>query len=244
MNRFDAFSKLQRDEYGLLPTINYSFKDDDGSIDWQKLIDPQDFVPNSKYFEKRKLPVPETAEGLPDNQKFVLLRGFKRLSVIRGFTSLRYIPIGYSPEEVVISCEITWIGNIETNMEPVLYSSIGNASLKNTPSEEFSKFLGPLAENKGFVKCVRSFLQIPVYGQDEFCLEDKGKKEEFGLTSNLSPTSPQFVLIKRMQEKGISFEQLKKQLCNKHFTVEQIAPWQSEADISASHAIKIIKLLT
>lgn len=217
-------------------------------INWAKLIDPKYIVPNRSLFEKRNKPVPDSIEGLEDNEKLVLLAGYKKLADLRGYTSLKYIPIGYSSEEVVLSCEIFWKGNKETGMQPVLYSSIGNASIKNTDGI-FSTFLSAIAENRAFAKCVRKFLNIPILGQDELAPENKSKSENgfsTNLPNNLSPTSPHAVLIKRLQEKGKTFEQLKKHLITKQnhlFESNEVEKWDSEIDVPVSDVITILGVL-
>ena len=46
------------------------------------------------------------------------------------------------------------------------FSAIGDASPNNT--ESFARFyLGPIAENRAFVRCVRNFLKINVVAQEE-----------------------------------------------------------------------------
>jgi hypothetical protein len=235
----NQLNKVVRDEYGLLENVNYPFKEDN-RIDWAKLIEPQYFVPNVRHFEDKGQPVPKSAKGLADNQKVVLLMGYKKLSILRGFSSLKYTPLGYSGEEVVVSCEIDWLPNLETGMLPITYSSIGNASLRNVTDETFAKFLGPLAENRAFIKCVRTFLSIPIYGFDEFAKKDEKKDETPNLPSNISPTSPHAVLIKRMQEKNLTFEQLKEQV------KESITPkenWDSIENIPTADAINLISLI-
>jgi hypothetical protein len=238
-------NKVNRDQYGLLLSVEYPFKED-GKIDWAKLIEPQYFVPNVRYFEDRGQPVPKSAKGLSDNQKVVLLMGYKKLSNLRGFSSLKYIPIGYSGDEVVVSCEIDWLPNFETGMKPITYSSIGNASLRNVTDDTFSKFLGPLAENRAFIKNVRSFLSIPIYGFDEFAKKDDKRDEATQLPSNISPTSPHAVLIKRMQERGMTFEQLKERLSESNLSPvspDIMSLWSSEIDIPTSDTINIISWL-
>ena len=77
-------------------------------------------------------------------------------------TNVRYEVTSPSPAYVVATCSIDWIPNYETEDRAVTFSAIGDASPHNTQS--FAKFfLGPIAENRAFVRCVRNFLKINIY---------------------------------------------------------------------------------
>jgi hypothetical protein len=215
---------------------------------WSELIEPQYFVVNEKYFKDKNLPVPSSAEGLSDREKLVTLMGYRKLAFLRGFSSVKYFPIGYSSEETVVSCEITWAPHEQTNNLPITYSAIGNASVYNT-DPFFSKFLGAMAENRAFVRCVRSFLNIPIYGQDEMAPVEKGKNGNdnsppVSSPSNLSPTDPRAILTQRLADKGKTFAQLKNGLLKTNkYTVEVLNTWNSETDVPLSEAVTILQFI-
>lgn len=217
------------------------------SVAWSELIEPQHFVVNEKYFKDKGLPVPSSTEGLSDREKLVTLMGYRKLAFLRGFSSVKYFPIGYSSEETVVSCEIAWAPHEQTNNLPVVYSAIGNASIYNTDSF-FSKFLGAMAENRSFVRCVREFLNIPIYGQDEIAPMEKSKNgndhQEVSLPSNLSPTDPRAILAQRLADKGRTFAQLKNRLFKEsRYTQEVLSKWNSETDIPLAEAVAILQFI-
>lgn len=235
---------LSFDEKGLRRNLSYTFNDN-GTIDWSRLIESKYIVPNRTLFEKRNKEVPISTEGLDDKEKLVLLAGYKNLLFLRGYRSVEYFPIGFNNEEVSVSCRIVFRGNLETGMEDVVYSSIGNASLKNTDGI-FAKFLSPIAENRSLIRCVRNFLNIPILGQDELGPEEKRSNgESFSILKNVSPTHPHSVLARRLQEKNKTWDQLKTYLIGScGYKTEQINSWSILTDIPVKEIPKILGILS
>ena len=100
----------------------------------------------------------------------------------------------------------------------MVFSAVGDASPNNT--HNFAKyFLGPIAENRAFVRCVRIFLRINIVAKDELPPE---KNSTIGGPSILFETeentsSPAYFLKKIMKEKGVEFDQLKRKLIKENF---------------------------
>ena len=82
----------KRNEHGLLESVDYEFNKD-GSVNWRAMINSEHLYPNKEHFEMRKMPVPESIEGLEDNQLLIKLGGIKELLKLRGVKS-----VGYSVE--------------------------------------------------------------------------------------------------------------------------------------------------
>lgn len=201
----ENIKQITRNELGLVEGINYVI-DENGFVDWRKMIEPKYLVPNKQYFEKIGKPVPKTIEGLEDKELLILLGGIKKLAQLRGFTYLNYSVTSPSPDYVVSVCSMSFIGNFETENKIINFSAIGDASAQNTNS--FGRFfLGPIAENRSFVRCVRNFLRINIIGQDEVSpttpFEEEVPKQVTGATE---------LLEKLMVEKGVSFEKIKNKL--------------------------------
>ena len=153
------FAVLKRSDGGLIDGTDYVFNDDN-TIDWRAMVKTEHLVPDRNKTSETDV------TKLPDTQLIILLGGIKELAQIRGYTSVRYDVKCPSPEYVVATCTIDWIPNYETEGQAVTFSAIGDASLNNTNS--FAKnFLGPIAENRAFVRCVRSFLKINIVGKEE-----------------------------------------------------------------------------
>ena len=194
---------VDRDDSGLItqPEINYVFNDD-GTVDWRKMVKEEFLVANKQRTQETDV------TKLEDYQLIILLGGIKELAQIRGYTNVRYDVVSPSPDYVVATCSIDWIPNYETEGRPVTFSAIGDASPSNTQS--FAKFfLGPIAENRAFVRCVRNFLKINIVGQDELgqakiAVDPQDQPE--------TQASPVALLKNTMKEKGVTFDKLKARL--------------------------------
>lgn len=202
---------IQRNDYGLIcnDSVNYVY-DENGFIDWRKMISPKYLVPNRQLFEKNGKKVPTSIVGLDDKELLILLAGIKELAQIRGFTNVQYNVVSSSPEHVIATCSITWIPNYETEAREVTFSAIGDASTANTNS--FGKmYLAPIAENRAFVRAVRSFLKISIVGQDEVNLPI------IGGASNPNTKMVTSALAEVMNQHEVTFEMIKKKLVEEKF---------------------------
>jgi hypothetical protein len=162
---------LKRNEYGLIEGVEYKF-DSQGFISWREMIDPKFLYPNKDWFEREKLPVPESIEGLEDNQLLIQLGGIKELARLRGYVSVEHSSTTINREYVTDKCGILWKGNYETDGEDILFEDVANASVDNC-SGFGSNFLETIAANRSFVRAVRNFLNIHIVGADEI---SKSKK--------------------------------------------------------------------
>jgi hypothetical protein len=198
----DTDSKqIKRDDDGLIKGLDYVFNED-GLIDWRKMVKKEFLVANRDRTNESDV------TKLEDNKLLILLGGIKELAQIRGYTNVQYSVQTPSSDYVVATCSITWIPNFETEGREVTFSAIGDASPDNTKS--FARFfLGPIAENRAFVRCVRNFLKINIVGQDEIG-ESKLVASESNKKENL--TDPCSILEALMTKKGVSFEKIKEKL--------------------------------
>ncbi len=196
-----------RNQYGLIcdDFVAYSYAEN-GMVDWRKMVKPEYLVPHKQVFEKTGKPIPTSIEGLTDKELLILLGGIKELASIRGFTGITYKVVSPTPDYVVAVCQIDWIPNYETEHRAVTSSGIGDASPRNVTG--FGKnYLGPFAENRAFVRCVRQFLRINVVSQEEIDTLAEEAAED-GVTSLLKEAIEKykipFELIKtRLVEEGI-----------------------------------------
>jgi len=198
---------ITRNKFGLIDngSVKYIYNQE-GLIDWRKMINTKFLVPNKQNFEKYNKPVPKTIEGLEDKDLVILLGGIKELAQIRGFKSVRYLIHSPSPDYVIATCSINWIPNFETENNPVVFSALGDASPINTTS--FGRnYLGPIAENRAFVRAVRNFLKINIVSQEEIG----------GAASQETPDASSSLLKDIMTQNGISFEKIKSKLIEEKF---------------------------
>lgn len=240
----DKISKWKRDEYGLLPDVEYIFTED-SRIDWRAMIKPEYLVVNRQWFTERNQEVPSSIEGLKDNQLLILLAGIKDLARLRGYNSVKHT-VQPESDKVTVSTGISWIGNFETNNQPVYFESLGDASVYNV-NGIYNNFLASMAENRGFVRAVRNFLGINIAGQDEVAQGLKNRQEE---QTQQNSQATQNSVVKSAYEKlagllikeEITFEQLKNRLQKEEIiTAEESASITSIELIPSEKILDIIK---
>lgn len=208
---------FKRNEFGLIddPSISYVFNED-GTVNWRKMIKPEFLVPNKERFEKAGKPIPKSIEGLEDRELIILLGGIKDLAKIRGYSKVYHDVKSPAGDYVVSVCSIEWIPNYETEGRAIIFSSIGDASVYNTNS--FGKnFLAAIAENRAFVRSVRNFLQINIVSQEELGANGSAPQQEPETDTASS------ALKDIMSAYGVTFEKLKATLIkDKHEGAENV----------------------
>jgi hypothetical protein len=243
--------KYKRNEYGLIESQSYVFNDD-GSINWRKMIKDEFLYPNKGWFDARKKEVPSSVDGLKDNQLLIMLGGIKELAKLRGFNSVSYEINHVTENYVVAKCRICWMTNYENGDEfDIVYEDVANATLANT--DDFcAKFLETIACNRAFVRCVRNFLGIHIVGADEI---DKSKNsynesvESSAYDSSVVPVTPTGILEKTLREKhGVTdFEGFKTILrdlwASEKYRYAGVKDWKSFEDIPAKEARILLPLI-
>jgi len=238
----------KRNEHGLLESVEYIFNED-GSVNWRAMINPEHLYPNKDWFEMRKMPVPDSIEGLDDSQLLIKLGGIKELAKLRGINSVSYVVEESSDERSVVRCLVDFISNYETVDEQgigsVHFSSIANATIHNTNGFA-AKFLECIAENRAFVRAVRNFLGIHIVGADEIDSSKNKSPIEVPTSSTAKDISPQGIL---KEKAGKSFEDFMDEL-RKWYKEEKykndpevIKTWKNYKDIPAKECRKLLKLI-
>jgi hypothetical protein len=226
---------FSRDEYGLLECVNYIFNEDN-TINWRGMINKEYLVPNRDTFKNQKDVNLKELDvlTLQDNQLLILLAGIKELAQIRGYKNVRYDVIQAQPDYVAVKCTIDWLSNYETSNQEVSFSALADAHLDNT--KDFAKnFLMAIAENRAFIRAVRSFLKINIVGNDEM---GKTTPIDTEVESSLIATQPIALLQKTMEEYKVSFEQIKERAVQKK--MEGADAWVNIKDISPLSMFTII----
>jgi len=224
---------ITRDKNGLITKgdVEYVFTED-GLIDWRKMIKSEYLVPNRQRTKETDV------SKLSDNQLIILLGGIKELAQIRGYTNVGYTVTSPSPDYVVATCSIDWIPSYETEGQAVTFSAIGDASPQNT--KDFARyFLGPIAENRAFVRCVRNFLRINIVSQEELGNAQLDTSSEAEDSDNA--TDPRHVLEKLMKSKGITFEIIKSKLVKEDY--DKAENFNSILDIPKIKTFELIERL-
>jgi hypothetical protein len=224
---------VKRNPHGLIEDVDYIFNED-GFIDWRAMLKEKWLYPNPS----KNLHTTDVSQ-LEDRDLCVLLGGFKELAQIRGYTNVKYFLSSPSSDYVLASCEITWVPNYETEGSEVVFSSVGDAGPHNTHGFGQS-FLGPIAENRAFVRCVRNFLKINVVAQDEIAVNPTAPKpmQKVVGEASIDVSDPKALLAKLMSEKGITFDHIKKKL-----EKENYANSESFSTVNDIPNIKIFELL-
>jgi hypothetical protein len=228
-------TQFKRDSNGLLECVEYTFNPDN-TINWRAMINKEHLVPNRDAFKNQKdVNLKEIdVSTLADNQLLILLAGIKELAQIRGYTNVSYDVIQAQPDYVAVKCTINWSPNYETGMEAISFSALADAHLDNT--KDFAKnFLMAIAENRAFIRTVRSFLKINIVGNDEM---GKTTHVDAEIEPNTMITQPVALLQKTMEEHGISFEQVKERAIQKK--MDGAENWSKIEDISPLSMFTII----
>ncbi len=241
----NALVRIKRDKDGLItePKVEYSF-DENGFIDWRKMLNDEWLYPNPT-----KYPASADVSKLKDSDLCVLLQGYKELAQVRGYTDVTYDVTSPSADYVIATCTITWKPNYETENEAVIFSAIGDASPANTNGFG-ALYLGPMAENRAFVRCVRNFLKIGIVGRDELAPVNSGapkvatSHQADAMKESVSSADPHAVLSSLMNEKGVTFELLIKRLKDEGYAkAEKIATVQQIPKIKTFELIERIKTI-
>lgn len=219
---------------GLIVGKTYVFKPD-GRIDWRALVDKKYLYIANEYKDRvvreQCKPLDQIdVLSVKDDWLRIRVGGLNELAHMRGVMSCTYPHFLSRDGYAAVSCEITFIGNVETNMYPETWSSTASATLRSV-DKQFTPYLETFAENRAFIRCVKRALQINILSDIEIGGEGKGSQngvsdgndnENTSQQSSDTPSSPPqgFEARHRLQElcaappapmKGpITFEAVKK----------------------------------
>lgn len=210
---------VKRDSHGLIVDMNYIF-DKDGYVDYRKMLKSEHLAPN-----KEKAGEETDVTKLEDSQLIILLSGIRYLAWLRGFFSVNYKVTAANPTYYSTICDISWIPNYETENRNIIYSAIADASKDNTGDGITSLYLAPIAENRAFVRCVRSFLRINIVSQEEI----KSSNNEIQSTTDSTTSDPVAYLKSLMSSTNISFEKIKNKSVSEN--KDGAKDWTSVEDI-------------
>jgi hypothetical protein len=224
---------------------------EDGSINWRAMVKPEYLYANKDWFELRGKPVPDSIDGLADNQLLIKLGGLKELAKLRGYSSVSYDVVKCDRDYVVVKCKIAWKALTDSMLileDPCLFEDMANATLDNT-NDFCAKFLETIATNRAFVRCVRNFLGINIVGDDEI---DKSKNKFSSPESSesvISDITPQGLLKRQAKTKlnCSSFDDfkifLRKVWQEGSYKNEEVKSWEDFVDIPARECRKLSSLI-
>ena len=241
----------KRNELGLLEGVNYEYNED-GTVNWRAMIAPEHLYPNKGWFEMRNQPMPQSIEGLADNQLLIKLSGIKELAKLRGFNRVHYDVIKCEIDHVSVKCEINWIPNFENPKQEsdflppsTSFEDLANATVDNTSSFA-QKFLETIAANRAFVRCVRNFLNVHIVGADEIDTSN-GKPPTLIQASNKDKFSPINLLMDKTglsEEEFATFKDILRGLWKSgQYKNEAVGEWEQWSDIPKKDVMKLLEIL-
>jgi len=223
---------LCRNAYGLLNNVDYKYKEN-GFVDWRAMVDPQ-------YLYANKDKTSETdITKLRDDQLVIKLGGLRELAQIRGFKSIKYNVTCPSQHYVVVTCDIDWIPNYETEGREVSMSAVSTSHLDNSKSFMIN-YLGEQSENRSFCRAVRSFLGINIVSHEE--LSDKIASNQADQDGGKIETNDIYEPLRTVMGKlKLSFEKLKTKCANaKDREFKGCENWSSLEDIPKNDAFYLL----
>lgn len=215
----------KRNPYGLLEGVKYEFNSDN-SINWRAMIPKEFLTPNKEKTSETDV------SKLEDKDLIILLGGIKYLAKLRGYTAVSHDPIIF-PEHhyVAVKTKICWIGNYETDGQPVCFEEVADANDNNTKS--FAKlYLTSIAANRGFVRAVRNFLGINIVGDAEL-----GEAKLTSDPGNAGAVKPQDTLQEFLEKNKCQFERVKNLLIKKG--MEEANEWNSVQEIPTAKVYEV-----
>jgi hypothetical protein len=220
--------KLYRNDLGLIKdgSVTYVYNED-GTINWRKMVKPQYLVPNKQLTDETDI------TKLDDSKILITLAGIRDLAKIRGYTRVRHHPtVGDS--YFADMCTISWLPNYETSGNEIEFSALADSSPDNTRGFSMN-YLAAIAENRAFIRCVRNFLNINIVGEEEV-----GAAAPAPSTGTDLPT-PINILKSLMDKKGIDFNTIKGKLVEEKF--EKASSLKSLEDLSQVKIFELIERL-
>lgn len=248
------YTKYSRNDAGLLNNVEYKFNEN-RSIDWRAMIDPKYIVLNkdkaAAITEKYSTTLKELQDKIQNKEiderdvedgfKLILLAGMKEIAKLRGYTCVDHQVNNAGPEFVGVKTTISWIPNFETDNKFISFSALADAHLGNTTGFG-NKVLSTIAENRGFVRCVRNFLGIHICGSDEMGTLTEETQE---FTPKHSATGPNAAVKAKFQalqdEFKVSWGAFTK-FATKN-GLEQAIEWENVDSVPSENAYEVLGLI-
>jgi len=213
-------------------------------FDWKSKVPDKYIEINSSWLAKNEI---SNYDDLPQEEKnslkslagdenlLIRLAGFKHIAHLRGLSKVEHHRFNTEEGYVAVKCNIDF-DEVEidgVNFRPQSFSGLANATDENTVYP-FKLFLESMAENRAFIRAVKSGLNINILGAEEI---NSSPKE---ITSSLldeAPKSPQDSLKNVLAAKGKTFADLKDALLKKEWDGHEA--WNDFKDIPTNDCLLI-----
>jgi hypothetical protein len=184
----------------------------------------------------------ELKERCGEENLIIKLAGFKHLAHLRGMSYVDYDIKHVSEKHVSATCTIAFDSVSVTDKDGTVYnfpkstiSGIANATESNT-SYPYSMFLESMAENRSFIRAIKTAFNINILGAEE--LKIQAATTPNMLEGEEGCASPQDSLRMAVQGKGKDFSDLRESLKKKKW--EGYEAWNDFSDIPAEQCFLII----
>lgn len=222
-------------------------RDEDGKINWRKMINPKYVVLNrqmkddveieyNKTFAELEELIQEDESQIDDKWKLILLAGIKEVAYLRGYSSVEYPFTHVEPGFVSKTCRITWLPHEDSDGEIHVFEDGADATKENTFSW-YGSYLSAAATNRAFVRTVRNYLRIPVVGSDEVGPSKDGFFYNESATSDDGYKRPT-LLERAASDLGWSFDDVKERCVKKK--TDGAKDWKGFEDIPARVSFKLL----
>jgi len=220
-------------------------------FDWKSLIPSKYIEINSAWLreqgiEPKDIETEEQREEIKlragEENLIIKLAGFKHLAHLRGIHSVDYEIHHVSEKHVSSLCLIRFSEASVTDKDGTVryfpsstITGVANATELNT-SYPFSMFLESMAENRSFIRAVKTAFNINILGAEE--LHTQPSKGTGILVDDEGCTSPQESLRMAVEGKGKGFPDLLESLKKKGS--KECEGWTSFEDVPPTQCFEII----
>lgn len=243
--------QLTRNQYGLYNHIDYVFNEE-GFVNWRAMIpvrylyvgdnikeNPVRRELFTKKYGKKPEEINLATDKIEDKDLLITLAGIRFVATLRGYDSVEFRTLPSSNQGfAVVECVIGWVANFEMSHKQeygLTFGAVACASPETT-NGGFKNYLPEIASNRAFCRAVRNFLNIDVVS-DEEAFEKKDDPKAPASNGVTPYGDPKEMLKAKLDEKGISFEQLKASMIKKD------KEWEKYAAIIEVPSIKIFDVL-
>lgn len=248
--------KMALDEQTFLGKIAEPLKTISAStelFDWKSLIPSKYIEINNAWYAQNGINPRDATEEQKEELKerageenlIIKLAGFKHLAHLRGIRAVNY-RVDHTSEKHVTAicslnfseCHVTDKGGEISYFPPCEVMGVANATELNT-SYPFSMYLESMAENRSFIRAVKTAFNINILGAEE--LQIQGPATAPLLDDSEGTMTPQDSLQELLGREGNTFADLKESLRKKSWPGHE--SWNDFADVPAVDCFSIIQTI-
>jgi hypothetical protein len=205
---------------------------------------------SNAWYSQEGITIKETTEAEKEELKercgednlIIKLAGFKHIAHLRGLKSVDYSITHVSPEHVVALCRISFGEANVTDKSGKVYrfpetqiTGVANATALNT-SYPFSMFLESMAENRSFIRAIKTAFNINILGAEELQIQEP--RSTSLIDDEDGCKTPQESLRGLVQGRNKTFPDLLESLKKKSWP--DCEQWTDFSSIPSEECVKII----